>query len=113
MWLEELGTIIGLEQLLEESEGALAAAAFTLSVVNGTLLLELQSAGFDGVDGLVAKAGDPIDLARKMEQLHNDKNLQTTLVGNGRNSVRNSYNWDVVGNQFENLYFSIIKHNRQ
>ena len=66
----------------------------------------------DGVDGLIAKAGDPIDLAQKMEQLHEDKNLRLNLVANGRNSIKNSYNWDVVGNQFENLYFSIIKHYR-
>ena len=67
----------------------------------------------DGVDGLVAKAGDPIDLARKMERLHNDEVLRNTLIANGRNSVRDSYTWDVVGRQFENLYFSLIEQNQQ
>ena len=61
----------------------------------------------DGVDGLITKAGDPLDLARKMEDLYRDKNLQTKLIANGQNTVRNSFNWDVVVKQFENLYFSL------
>ena len=66
----------------------------------------------DGVDGLIAKAGDPIDLARKMEKLHGDKNLQKTLIANGTNTVRNFFDWDVVIKQFENLYFSLIDNRR-
>jgi len=61
----------------------------------------------DGIDGLIAKTGNPLDLARKMEILHHDKNLQTKLIANGRNTVRNSFDWDVVVKQFENLYFSL------
>ena len=61
----------------------------------------------DGVNGLIARAGDPLDLARKMEDLHHDKNLQTKLIANGQNTVRNSFAWDVVVKKFENLYFSL------
>jgi glycosyltransferase involved in cell wall biosynthesis len=61
----------------------------------------------DGVDGLIAKAGDPIDLARKMEQLQSSADLQAKLSANGRESVRNSFSWDVVGRQFEDLYYSL------
>ena len=61
----------------------------------------------DGVDGLIAKAGDPIDLARKMEQLQSSTDLQAKLSAAGQESVRNSFSWDVVGRLFENLYFSL------
>ena len=62
----------------------------------------------DGVDGLIAAAGDPIDLARKMERLQSSADLRANLSANGRESVRNSFRWDVVGAQFETLYFSLI-----
>ena len=61
----------------------------------------------DGIDGLIAKAGDPIDLARKMEQLQSSKDLQGKLSAAGQESVRNSFSWNVVGRQFEDLYFSL------
>ncbi|MCH7971763.1 MAG: glycosyltransferase family 4 protein [Chloroflexi bacterium] len=61
----------------------------------------------DGVDGLIARAGDPIDLARKMEQLQSSAYLSASLSANGRESVRKSFSWDVVGHQFETLYFSL------
>ena len=63
----------------------------------------------DGVDGLIAKAGDPIDLARKMELLQSSKDLQAKLSANGPESVRNSFSWDVVGRQFEDLYYSLTQ----
>ncbi|MEE8046540.1 MAG: glycosyltransferase family 4 protein, partial [Dehalococcoidia bacterium] len=49
----------------------------------------------DGVDGLIAKAGDPIDLARKMERLQSSADLRSTLSANGSVTVRNSFSWDV------------------
>jgi glycosyltransferase involved in cell wall biosynthesis len=63
----------------------------------------------DGIDGLIAKAGDPIDLARKMEQLQSSVDLQTKLSANGTESVRKSFSWDVVGRQFEDLYLSLTE----
>jgi glycosyltransferase involved in cell wall biosynthesis len=62
----------------------------------------------DGVDGLIARAGDPLDLARKMEQLQSSADLRVKLSANGHDSVRKSFSWDVVGRQFESLYFSLI-----
>lgn len=61
----------------------------------------------DEIDGLIAKAGDPIDLARKMEQLQSSTDLQAKLSAAGQESVRKSFSWDVVGRQFEDLYFSL------
>lgn len=61
----------------------------------------------DGVDGLIAIAGDPVDLARKMERLQSSADLRASLSANGRDTVRNSFSWDVVGRQFESLYFSL------
>jgi glycosyltransferase involved in cell wall biosynthesis len=62
----------------------------------------------DGVDGLIARAGDAIDLACKMEQLQSSADLRVKLSANGHDSVRKSFSWDVVGRQFESLYFSLI-----
>ena len=62
----------------------------------------------DGVDGLIARAGDPVDLASKMEQLQSSPDLRATLSANGSESVRKSFSWDVVGGQFESLYYSLI-----
>jgi glycosyltransferase involved in cell wall biosynthesis len=61
----------------------------------------------DGIDGLIAIAGDPIDLARKMELLQSSTDLQANLNANGTESVRKSFSWDVVGRQFEDLYLSL------
>jgi len=61
----------------------------------------------DGVDGLIAKAGDPVDLAHKMEKLQSSADLCSTLSANASTTVRNSFTWDVVGRQFENLYLSL------
>lgn len=61
----------------------------------------------DGVNGLMVKAGDPIDLARKMEQLQSSKDLQLKLSAAGTESVTKSFRWDVVGRQFEELYHSL------
>ena len=61
----------------------------------------------DGVDGLIARAGDPVDLASKMEQLQSSPDLRATLSANGSESVRKSFSWDVVGGQFESLYYSL------
>jgi glycosyltransferase involved in cell wall biosynthesis len=62
----------------------------------------------DGFDGLIANAGDPIDLARKMEHLQSSADLRNKLISNGKESVKKSFNWDVVGRQFENLYLSLV-----
>lgn len=62
----------------------------------------------DGVDGLITRAGDPLDLARKMERLQSSADLRVKLSANGHESVRKSFSWDVVGRQFESLYFSLI-----
>ena len=63
----------------------------------------------DGVDGLMARAGDPVDLARKMEQLQTSPDLRSTLSANGHKTVRNSFSWDVVGHQFESLYLELTQ----
>ena len=62
----------------------------------------------DGIDGLIASAGDPIDLARKMEQLQNSADLQSSLSANGTQTVRNSFSWEVIGRRFESLYYDLI-----
>ena len=67
----------------------------------------------DGVDGLIAKAGDPIDLARKMERLQSSADLRSTITVNGAATVRNSFSWDVVGRQFESLYLSLTESSTQ
>ena len=61
----------------------------------------------DGTDGLIAKSGDPIDLAQKMITLQSSEELQNKLCTNARESVRRSFSWEVVGQEFEDLYQSL------
>ena len=41
--------------------------------------------------------------------LESFEELRVTLSANGSKSVRKSFSWDIVGGQFENLYFSLSK----
>jgi len=64
----------------------------------------------DGIDGLLAKSGDSSDLAEKMVQLQSSKELREKLCENARESVKKLFSWDVVGQQFEDLYQSLLTH---
>lgn len=61
----------------------------------------------DGVDGLLASAGDPVSLAEKMAEVQTDSERREQLVAHGHDSVRNKYDWSVVGPMFESLYLEL------
>lgn len=60
-----------------------------------------------GENGLKATAGDPDDLAKQMQRLRDDASLREQLVAGGRRTVRESYTWNVVTDQYESLYRSL------
>jgi glycosyltransferase involved in cell wall biosynthesis len=60
----------------------------------------------DGENGLVFRSGNAQDLARNIKRLLNDAALYTHLVDNGRHSVVEKFNWQVVGAS----YTSVMAH---
>jgi glycosyltransferase involved in cell wall biosynthesis len=61
----------------------------------------------DGVDGLLAKAGDPVSLAGKMADVQTSADLRDRLKAHGYESAKNKYDWSVVGKMFESLYLEL------
>jgi glycosyltransferase involved in cell wall biosynthesis len=61
----------------------------------------------DGVDGLLAKAGDPVSLAGKMADVQTSAELRDRLKAHGDESAKNKYDWSVVGKMFESLYLEL------
>jgi len=61
----------------------------------------------DGVDGLLAKAGDPVSLAEKMVEIQTNRERREQLVTHGFESAQNKYDWSVVGKMFESLYLEL------
>jgi glycosyltransferase involved in cell wall biosynthesis len=62
----------------------------------------------DGVDGLLAVAGDPVSLAKKMAEIQTDSRRREQLIVHGHESVKNKFDWSVVGQMFESLYLELV-----
>ena len=63
----------------------------------------------DGVDGLLAIADDPKNLAKKMFDIQTNVELRNKLITHGLESAQNKYDWSVVGKKFEDLYMELVK----
>lgn len=63
----------------------------------------------DGVNGLVARAGDADDLARQMLRLLEAPGLAGKLAEAGLETVRSKYDWEIVVQQYERLYASLLE----
>ena len=61
----------------------------------------------DGINGLLAIAGDPKNLAEKMAEIQMNSAIRTRLVNSGLAAVRNKYDWPVVVRMFESLYMDL------
>jgi glycosyltransferase involved in cell wall biosynthesis len=61
----------------------------------------------DGVDGLLAEAGNPKNLAEKMTEVQTNHELRERLVSHGFESAQTKYDWSVVGQLFESLYLEL------
>lgn len=63
----------------------------------------------DQETGLFCKVDDPKDLAEKINRILTDGDLRQKLAANGRNLVRESYDWAKIGRQME-LIFKNLSH---
>jgi len=61
----------------------------------------------DGINGLIATAGDPASLAEKMIEIQINTELGKQLTAQGFESVKNKYDWSVVGKMFEKMYLEL------
>ena len=62
----------------------------------------------NGVDGLLATAGDAESLAKMMAEIQENSTLRRRLVAEGHISAQTKYDWSVVGLQFESLYLELV-----
>lgn len=60
----------------------------------------------DGVDALLTRAGDPVDLARGMRAVMGDAELRRGLVARASETVRR-YGWDRAAREHEELYAAL------
>lgn len=89
----------------------------------GIVLLEAMSSGkpviasnlpgvrsvvSDGEDGLLARPGDPIDLAEKIQAILDNPNHGQAMGQRGRAKVESRYNWPYLGQRLEAIYRQVI-----
>jgi glycosyltransferase involved in cell wall biosynthesis len=60
----------------------------------------------DGLTGLLCEPGDPLDLARKIETLLDDKELRERMGQAGRRRFEEEYSWEVI---IERHYRPLLK----
>lgn len=58
----------------------------------------------DGQTGLFCKMEDADDLAEKIKIILTDKNLHLRLSENGRNLVKEKYDWDIVASAMRKMF---------
>ncbi len=87
-------------------------------------LLEAQAAGLpavvtnvggnpevvlEGVNGFLAASDNEKEVADKIYLLYQDKNLRKTLSTNAHNRVRELFSLENMVNQYQNLYYTLVK----
>ena len=63
----------------------------------------------DGVNGVLAPAGDPVALAGAIRRLLDDDDLRRRLGDAGRRRVRD-FAWQVIARQYTSVYRSVTRH---
>lgn len=58
--------------------------------------------------GLLARPGDPIDLANHIARLLSDQPLRERLAASGRRSVIARYDWGHIGSSLEDAYLDVL-----
>ena len=58
----------------------------------------------DRKTGLFCEASNPQDIAKKIKEILEDKELRKTLVENGLRLVQEKYDWDEIAQQMKEVY---------
>ncbi|MBU4190555.1 MAG: glycosyltransferase family 4 protein, partial [Candidatus Thermoplasmatota archaeon] len=61
----------------------------------------------DGVSGLLAEPGNPLDIAEKICKIITNESLAKKLGSNGRKKVEEKFDWSIICNQINDLLGSI------
>ena len=88
----------------------LAEALLAGCAVIGTPAGGIPEVVQNGVTGLIARDGDPTDLADQIERLLEDAKLREQLVRNGDAYVRRSFSPTATVERFLTLYDAAIRH---
>lgn len=63
--------------------------------------------------GIVVPENDPAALARQLQELINDKDLQNKLAKAGRERVEKHYTWERIAEQIYSVYLQVLKNSKQ
>lgn len=61
----------------------------------------------DKKTGLFCKAGDPQDIAEKIDLLLRDQNLRESIIANARKVIEEKYDWDKIAKQYAILFHGV------
>ena len=79
------------------------------AMANGVPVIASRTGGVpeiieDGVNGLLFKPGDSTQLFNSIEKIYSDNALRTELVKNALNSIREKFSWDIISQQYDELF---------
>ncbi|MEH7224308.1 N-acetyl-alpha-D-glucosaminyl L-malate synthase BshA [Bacillus sp. JJ1566] len=113
--LPELYSISDLKLLLSEKESfglvlieAMACGVPTIGTNTGGIPEVID----EGVDGYICELGDLEDIANKAISLLNDTRLHKKMSKQAIRSVQQKFNSERIVNDYEDLYYSILKDKR-
>ncbi len=61
----------------------------------------------DGVNGVLSKPGDEVELANALERVLMNKEFRDQIAANARSSVLEKYDWKVITNKYKELIHSV------
>jgi glycosyltransferase involved in cell wall biosynthesis len=81
------------------------------AMASGTPIVASKSGGMPeiiGENGVLFESGNPVDLARKIEYLLQDKSLRTRMGINGRRLVQENFSYDRVAQKLIEVYQQML-----
>jgi glycosyltransferase involved in cell wall biosynthesis len=64
----------------------------------------------NGETGLLVRPKDPQEISQKIITILTDEKLRRALIENGRDVIDATFSWEVVSNNFMNLYRDVLRH---
>lgn len=104
-----LSDVTAMPSLVAESFGLVAVESLACGIPvvasDGPGVRSILEAGRDL---LLVEPGKPVELAKALATLLNDKPLRQALARQGRQKVQDYYDWGTIGGQLEQIYFEAL-----
>lgn len=102
--------IVVLPSQIQESFGIVLIEAMACGKpVLASNLPGIRTVLTDGWDGFLVKAGEAIDLAKKIRQLLDDPSLRRVMGQRGRAKIEAKYTWSKVVDRLECIYATVME----